>query len=54
MKKDVRKNKRMEVKPPKFLEKETREEFRRKQAEFKSYSERALLEGKEIADDLYL
>ena len=53
-KKEARKNKRAEAKPPKFLERETREEFRRKQAEFKSYSERTSLEGEEIADDLYL
>ena len=53
-KKKGRKNKRAEAKPPKFLEREMREEFRRKQAEFKSYSERTSLEGEKIADDLYL
>ena len=49
-----KKAKRMEGKPPKFIGKETREEFRRKHAEFKSYSVRALLEGEDVSDDIYL
>ena len=40
VKKEVRRNKRAEVKPLKFLEREMREEFRRKHAEFQTYSER--------------
>ena len=47
-------DKRAQAKPPKFLETETREEFRRKTSEFKSYSDRTNLEVEEIADDLYL
>ena len=52
--KQPRKTKRMETKPPKFMEKETREEFRRKQSEFLAYSKSDLLEGDEISDNLYL
>ena len=42
--------KRAQVKLPKFEETEMREEFRRKQNEFTSYSERTKLVGEEIAD----
>ena len=42
------------MKLPKFLEAETREEFKRKMAEFQSYADRTNLEAEEIADDLYL
>ena len=53
-KKPERKGKRAMVKPPRFLGKETREEFNRKHLEFQSYSERTALQGEEVADDLYL
>ena len=45
--------KRAPVKPPKFMETETREEFKRKQKEFSTYSIRTKLEQEEVADDLY-
>ena len=48
-----RRVKRAKVKPPVFLEKETREEFRRKYSEFQSYSDRTKLQGEEVTDDLY-
>merc|ERR1712082_199629 len=41
------------MKPPTFLEKETREEFLRKNAEFKTYSYRAHLKPDEISEDLF-
>ena len=53
-KKPERKGERPKVKPPRFLEKETREEFNRKHYEFPSYSDRTILQGEEVADDLYL
>ena len=51
--KTSKKSNRMESKPPKFTENETREDFRRKQGEFKSYVERAEISGEEEADDHY-
>ena len=46
--------KRAQAKLAKFLETETREEFRRKTNEFHSYSARTNLETQEIADNLYI
>ena len=48
-----KKGKRIEAKPPKFLENETREEFRRKEEEFDSYVERTGISGEDVTDDLY-
>ena len=50
---DTKKSKKFERKPVKFCEGESREEFRRKKAEFKSYQERTDIKGEDIADDLY-
>ena len=44
----------MESRLPKFLATETREEFKRKQMESKSYATRTKLEKEEEADDLYM
>ena len=43
----------MDVKPPKFMESETREEFRRKKEEFQSYVDRTEFVGEEVSDNLY-
>ena len=54
--KEEKKERRLErakAKPPVFLEKETREEFRRKHSEFTCYSEGTRLEGDEVVEDLY-
>ena len=48
-----RKSERQKMKPPTFLEKETREEFKRKHSEFETYSDRAHLKANEITEDLY-
>ena len=52
MKNDTKKVKRFETKAVKFCENESREEFRRKVAEIKSYQERMNIKGEEIADDM--
>ena len=49
-----KKTKRMDPKPPKFLESKTRDKFRWKQAEFDTYKRRAKISGEDEADDLYL
>ena len=41
------------MKPPKFMEFETRGEFRRKEEEFQAYVNRTDIKNQEIADDLY-
>ena len=48
-----RKSERQKMKPPTFLEKETREEFLRKNAEFEIYSARAHLKPEEVSEDLF-
>ena len=48
-----RRSERAKMKPPTFLEKETREEFRRKYSEFETYSDRSHLKANEITEDLY-
>ena len=53
VKNNTKKAKRFETKAVKFCENESREEFRRKKAEFLSYQERMNIKGEEIADDLY-
>ena len=53
-KKPERIGERAKVKPPRFLEKETREEFNRKHSEFQSYFKRTTLQGEEVANDLNL
>ena len=48
-----KKGKRIDMKPPKFMEFETRGEFRRKEEEFQAYIDRTDIKNQEIADDLY-
>ena len=48
-----RKTDRQKMKPPVFTESETRDEFGRKNQEFKTYSSRAKLKPEEMSEDLY-
>merc|ERR1712239_93855 len=47
------KTERQKMKPPVFIENETRDEFGRKNQEFKTYSARAKLKEEELSEDLY-
>ena len=51
---EAKKIKRMEPKPPKFRESEKRDELKRKQAEFKAYTNRTKISGEDETDNLYL
>ena len=50
---EKKKCKRIDAKPPKFLESETREEFRRKEEEFEAYVDRTGITGEDVTEDLY-
>ena len=43
----------MKSKPPKFLDFERKDKFRRKLVEFQAYKVRAEIEGEEITDNLF-
>ena len=50
---EKRKTDRQKMKPPVFTENETRDEFERKNQDFKTYSSRAKLTPEEMSEDLY-